>query len=236
MLRARFCFVLALGYSLTADLIANKSDSDALQVAAQDALACAFDGNNKFKKAKQQMATTAAREKIGIGKVETEASLRILKALVERDVAGPGQRTIIVVSPGFFAPEDQEQVEIMDLAVRSEVTVSALDPRGLLPPFDVRTGKLDPKEMAYRTLSDTQESAVLDELADATGGVFFHNNNDVNEGFRRVATRPEYSYVQGFSPQDLKFDGHFHKLTVTVNDSALKVQARKGYYAPKKKP
>jgi VWFA-related protein len=86
-------------------------------------------------------------------------------------------------------------------------------------------------------MSDFEEQAVLEELADGTGGVFFHNNNDVNEGFRRVAARPEYSYVLAFSPQDVKFDGRFHKLKVTVNSgSKVTVQARKGYYAPKQKP
>lgn len=220
-----------------ADLIANKGDADALQVASDDALACAFDGNKKFKKAAQQMASSAAREKTATGRVETLASLRILKALVQGMSKAPGQRIIVVVSPGFFIPEDLEQVEIMDLAVRSDVTISALDPRGLVPPFVIRTGKLDPQKMSYKTLSDNEESAVLDELADATGGVFFHNNNDVNEGFRRVAARPEYSYVLGFSPQDMKFDGRFHKLKVTVKSgSKLTVLARKGYYAPKKKP
>ena len=220
-----------------ADLIANKEDADALQVATNDALACGFDGNKKFKKAALQMASSAAREKIDTGRVETLASLRILKALLQGMSKAPGQRIIVVVSPGFFIPEDLEQVEIMDLAVRSDVTISALDPRGLIPPFDIRTGKLDPQKMSYKTLSDNAESAVLDELTDATGGVFFRNNNDVDEGFRRVGARPEYSYVLAFSPQDMKYDGRFHKLKVTVNGgSKLTVQARKGYYAPKKKP
>ncbi len=78
---------------------------------------------------------------------------------------------------------------------------------------------------------------MLEELADGTGGIFFHNNNDIDEGFKRVAASPEYSYTLAFSPHDVKFDGRFHKLKVEVNDgSNLTVQARKGYYAPKKKP
>jgi VWFA-related protein len=186
------------------------------------------------------MASAAARETGEIGRVETETSLRILKALVQGMSKAPGQRTIIVVSPGFFIAEDPAQVDIIDLAVRSEVTVSALDPRGLMPATDISApggGRFNPQNSVYKSLSDTEEQAVLEELADGTGGVFFHNNNDVNEGFRRVAARPEYSYVLAFSPQDLKFDGRFHKLKVTVNSgSKVTVQARKGYYAPKQKP
>jgi hypothetical protein len=71
-------------------------------------------------------------------------------------------------------------------------------------------------------------------LADGTGGVFFHNNNDLDEGFRRVAEAPAYSYVLAFAPQKLKLDGSFHSLKVTLkNPQKLSLQARRGYYAPK---
>jgi VWFA-related protein len=81
------------------------------------------------------------------------------------------------------------------------------------------------------------QSDVMAELAYGTGGTFFHNNNDVNEGFRRTADAPEYMYVLGFSPQ--KLDGKFHKLKVTLSAEGksvagkLTVQARQGYYAAK---
>jgi hypothetical protein len=75
---------------------------------------------------------------------------------------------------------------------------------------------------------------VLAELADATGGQFFHNDNDLGSGFRRVAAQPEYLYVLGFSPQNLKFDGSYHALKVSLkNSNGLTLQARRGYYAPK---
>jgi hypothetical protein len=71
-------------------------------------------------------------------------------------------------------------------------------------------------------------------LADSTGGVFFHNNNDFNEGFRRVAEAPEYSYVLAFVPQNLKLDGSYHNLKVALkSQQKLTLQARRGYYAPK---
>jgi hypothetical protein len=70
-------------------------------------------------------------------------------------------------------------------------------------------------------------------LADGTGGTFFHNNNDLKEGFRRTAAAPEFMYLLGFSPQNLKFDGSYHALKVTVNTRGMNLQARRGYYAPK---
>jgi VWFA-related protein len=238
----------AMPYHL-ADLIANSADQDALHVAAEDALECAFDTKNldsidniKYKKTAIQMAQSAAREKVETVRMESEGLLRILKDLVEGMSKAPGQRTIIVVSPGFFISEDENQVEIIDQAVRGNIIVSALDPRGLLPANDVTDRGLsefnpnNPAQATYIDSSDAEQQAVIRELADATGGILFHNSNDIDDGFKRVAATPEYSYVLAFSPHDVPFDGRFHKLKVTVSGGEkLTVQARQGYYAPNKK-
>jgi hypothetical protein len=72
-------------------------------------------------------------------------------------------------------------------------------------------------------------------MAAGTGGSFFQNSNDYDEGFKRLAAAPEYVYLLGFTPQNLKNDGSFHPLRVTVKPSnSLSLQARHGYYAPKR--
>ncbi len=44
----------------------------------------------------------------------------------------PGQRSIVLVSPGFIAPElEYEYTEIIDRAVRSQVVIKRSDARGL---------------------------------------------------------------------------------------------------------
>ena len=49
-----------------------------------------------------------------------------------------------------------------------------------------------------------------------------------------MASRPEYLYFLGFSPQNLKLDGSFHKLKVSLKEpNKLALQARHGYYAPR---
>lgn len=79
---------------------------------------------------------------------------------------------------------------------------------------------------------------LLGELAAGTGGTFFHNDNGLADGLQELAARPEYVYVLGFSPDNLKFDGSYHGLKVTlkngasVNRANLKVDARRGYWAP----
>jgi hypothetical protein len=77
------------------------------------------------------------------------------------------------------------------------------------------------------------DEGVMQELADGTGGTFFHNDNDLKAGLDRLAARPEIIYVLGFSPQNLKPDGSYHPLKVNVrNVSSPTLQARRGYWAP----
>ena len=76
---------------------------------------------------------------------------------------------------------------------------------------------------------------ILAELADATGGTYFHNNNDLQEGFRLTGGAPEFRYVLGFAPPTMKNDGSFHTLKVTVKGiRGVTVTARQGYFAPRR--
>jgi hypothetical protein len=56
----------------------------------------------------------------------------------------------------------------------------------------------------------------------------------VDEAMREAAAAPGVSYLLGFSPQNLKIDGRYHTLKVTLTSKAkYNIQARHGYYAPK---
>ncbi len=60
-----------------------------------------------------------------------------------------------------------------------------------------------------------------------------HNDNDFEGGLKELAGRPEYVYVLGFSPDNLKFDGTYHGLKVKLKEPAkLDIEARRGYWAP----
>jgi hypothetical protein len=76
-------------------------------------------------------------------------------------------------------------------------------------------------------------SNVMAELSDATGGRFFQNDNGLDQGLRELALQPDYVYMLGFSPQNLKYDGSFHALKVSLREiKGMDIQARRGYYAP----
>jgi hypothetical protein len=189
----------------------------------------------------------ASASALAAGAHESNMSLGLLKQVVQAVSRMPGQRSVVLASPGFIAPKlEYDYNEIIDRAVRSQVAINSLDARGLyvVMPF----GEINRPPLGFlgterapppgKALIETAAAAAQDDLlaalADGTGGVFFHNNNDFDEGFRRVAQAPEYSYVLAFAPQNLKLDGGFHKLKVTLkNQRRLTLQSRRGYYAPK---
>jgi VWFA-related protein len=230
-----------------ADLIVNKNDSEATLIAAQEASECAPQkilpsGRTAPLGNFAALAAAVSRGVLAAGQQESQVALGSLKDVVRRLSQMPGPRSVILVSPGFITPDLQyEYMDIIDRAVRSQVVISTLDARGLytiVPYGDASTHAKNSLKTDGKILIQTAAAAADDELlaalADGTGGTFFHNNNDFDEGFRRVAETPAYSYVLGFSPQNLKLDGSFHTLNVTLKSpQKLTLQARRGYYAPK---
>lgn len=226
-----------------ADLIVNRNDPVALDAATLDAIQCLGIPPSQ-RTAAEQAARAKAMQELTEGDYETRLALTTLKSAIRRISAMPGQRTLVLVSTGFYLLLDHraEETDVMDAAIRANVTINTLDARGLYGPPELdasrpsRNFQTETRLSQYLRDSATAEGDVLGELADATGGTWFHNRNDLTEGFRLLATSPEVIYVLGFSPQNLKYDGSFHALKVSLkNSSGLQLQARRGYYAPKHK-
>ena len=223
-----------------ADMIQNKNDPMALQAATLETMAC-MNLDASMRSVAEQTARSAAQRALISGDQETRTALRVLMDVVRRMSAMPGQRTVILASPGFLTPElQQEKTDILDRAIRSNVIVNSLDARGLYTDstYDAsrQTVSLGASTIKaqYERDADRAQADVLAELAAGTGGAFFQNSNDLDDGFRRLAVAPEYFYVLGFSPQNLKLDGSFHALKVAVKPPGdLSLSARRGYYAPK---
>jgi VWFA-related protein len=73
----------------------------------------------------------------------------------------------------------------------------------------------------------------MGELADGTGGTFFHNNNDLDAGFKFITQAPEVVYMLELPLDGVKANGSYHPLKVKVDREGTTVQTRRGYFAPK---
>jgi len=153
---------------------------------------------------------------------ESQYSLQAIENSVRRLAAMPGQRCLVLVSPGFLTETQGPKVDaITDRALQQQVIVSAIDAVGLDTQEANRTGNAVLPELKdlkdrLRNMGSIASRGVLAYLSADTGGVFFHNSNDFAEGFREAAAVPEVYYVLAFSPQNISLNGKFHSLKVTL--------------------
>jgi VWFA-related protein len=182
---------------------------------------------------------------LGQTEILTRSNLRELEQVVKYTAQMPGQRTVILGSPGFLLEDDtQFQLErIIDQALRLQVVISSLDPRGLvvlarqadaslmyIPGSGTSSGAMHRMDQNREVLAGD----VLAQVAEGTGGEFFHNNNDLKAGLGRLAGSPG-AYILAFAPKDLKPDGKLHELKVTLaeKETGYGIQARRSYFAPR---
>jgi VWFA-related protein len=245
-----------------ADLIVNKHNVQALEAAEQAYSVCAhvggpegggpsggqMPGSSVGEDMSARMIRSAAAQVVELGDRDVSVTLSTVKEFVRRMGKLPGQQhTLILVSPGFVTvtPNSmREKSEVLDLAARANVTISALDARGLYTTNldasehgaastrDMMTGETQ----QYHSETMNMSENVMSELANGTGGTFFHNNNDLAGGFALLGQAPEYVYLLEMSLDKVRSDGAFHRLKVKVNRDNVKVESRHGYVAPQPPP
>jgi hypothetical protein len=69
-------------------------------------------------------------------------------------------------------------------------------------------------------------------LAENTDGKTVLNNNDLDRGFRQIATDLSSYYLLGYYSSNAKLDGKYHTIKVRVKRPGIEVRARKGYTSP----
>ena len=224
-----------------ADQILNKHFDPEFQIAIEKAANCTHSTNAE---SLEQLVRTAATVVLEAGDQDVRETLTYLRDVVHTMSKLPGQRTLILVSPGFLSGSDEAlilQSQILDLAASSNVTINALDARGLLsssvPASQGGSGSVfgditgQPLQNHLESMREMED--VMAVLADGTGGTFFHNNNDLQGGLRTLTAGPEYRYLLEVSLEGVKPNGAYHALKVEVARKGLKLQARQGYFAPR---
>jgi VWFA-related protein len=224
-----------------ADLIENRHDDRTLQNAIDETIVCAH-LEPIMRQQAEAMVHTADDRVLSLGEQDIRLTYHYLRELVKRMAELPGERTVVYLSPGFYTEMPEAlvlQSQVIEAAARANVTISTLDARGLYtvaPKADEEFGG-NQKETRQRIRKQVESATSIDDvlsgLADATGGSYFHNSNDIEGGLRRLSAAPEYVYLLEFSLDDTKPDGQYHALKVKVDRDHVQVQNRRGYFAPR---
>jgi VWFA-related protein len=234
-------------YPYQAFQIVDERNESEIQEAVLEAVHCRFQGDTQFMQEAQTLAEAEAYRVLQRWQRSSQDVLRELDHLIRRMAVLPGQRNIVLISPGFLTLTKEFDIDqIVDHALRSNVAIGALDSRGLAveSPFDGIQAQAiilpeRPDLMGQKAMSKVdefqQDSGVLRTIAEDTGGYYFGNDNNLVEGFRKTASLAPVYYVLAFSPRSIEENGRFHHLMVKLTDSkGLIIEARRGYFAPRK--
>ena len=178
-----------------------------------------------------------------------QQTLESLQLIAQHVSQIPGRKNLVWISGGFpfsmnqdtmnidnprdsrdFNDETQKMSRFLNDA---NMAIYAIDARGLfqnnIPDASVRGGK---KATAPPSPPKTDHNyETFDILADRTGGKAFHNTNDFAGAIKKAVEDARVTYVIGFYPEDAKWDGQFHKLTLHCTRSGVNIRYRPGYFA-----
>jgi VWFA-related protein len=159
----------------------------------------------------------------------------------------PGRKTVILFTEDLHimaggVPDPRAQTELnrlTDAAGRAGVVISSIDPRGLQTfaltaadhPRNAARASAIPAQRSMRMFA-SQDGMVL--LAQATGGTFTHDNNDLPAAVHRVVEDSNGYYLIGYHPAASTFDPktgqfHFHRIAVRVKRPGYQVRTRTGF-------
>jgi len=95
----------------------------------------------------------------------------------------------------------------------------------------VRTGALQNALGQQANPFASEESATMEQLARATGGVYFHDSSDMLKQFRNALADGREYYVLAYRPKNNAQDGKFRSITIETSDKKLSIRAKSGYWA-----
>jgi len=226
-------------------VIDQRIDLEAKEIALNEVIACKCIGRpiEECRRDYDSDTQAAASNAWNQLRYQSVATLDTLKQGVRLLSGAPNNRVLIMISPGFITAGMEKQMSgVIDSALREHIVMSSLDSEGLLgsgleSPESLGQMRGTRAAWAEHTVGQRQLilTGLMSEMAAATGGRFFLNNNDLAGGLRTLASAPDVSYLLGFSP-GTEPDEKYHKLTVKLKDRKIdQIQSRPGYFsAPSK--
>jgi VWFA-related protein len=174
----------------------------------------------------------------------TDRRLEALRSVAEKLSHLQQKKSLIYFSSGMDRTGIENQSELRaatNAAVRANMAIYTMDLRGLQAL--VAGGEAQNASMrgtspysgqssinALNSNFTTQETLVT--LASDTGGRAFLDSNDFTQVFKGVQQDTSTYYLLGYRSTNPARDGRYRRITVKVNVPGVKIEYRRGYYAP----
>ncbi len=185
------------------------------------------------------------------GQLYTMGTLGTVRLVANSMQQFPGRKSIIlfsqriqlVVSSMFLTRMDavddaatEELRKVIDAANRVSISIYPIDARGLQSYEVSANGRMARRGVVAARQNEGRTQDGMAALAEATGGLFLHDTNDLASAFQQAADDGDGYYLIGYHPDpgELKDDqSHpkFHNIEVRVKIAGLHVRSRKGFYS-----
>ena len=174
----------------------------------------------------------------------TDRRLQALRSVAEKLATINEKKSLIYFSSGMDRTgiENQSQLRsATNAAVRANMAIYTMDIRGLqalVPGGEAQNASLrgtspySGKSVAGQFDSNATTQETLVTLAGDTGGRAFLDSNDFGKVFTGVQQDTSLYYLLGYHSTNPARDGHFRRIVVRVNRPGVKIDFRRGYYAP----
>jgi len=174
----------------------------------------------------------------------TDRRLEALRSVAERLSHLQQKKSLIYFSSGIDRTGIENQSELRaatNAAVRANVAFYTMDIRGLqalVAGGEAQNASLRGTSPysgqatlnALNSNFTTQETLVT--LAADTGGRAFLDSNDFSKVFKGVQDDTSTYYVLGYHSTNPARDGRYRRITVSLNRPGVRIDFRRGYYAP----
>ncbi len=174
----------------------------------------------------------------------TDRRLQALRSIADKLAQIDEKKSLIYFSSGMDRTgiENQSQLRsATNAAVRANMAIYTMDIRGLqalVPGGEAQNASLrgtspySGKSVAGQFDSNATTQETLVTLAGDTGGRAFLDSNDFSRVFTGVQQDTSLYYLLGYHSTNQARDGRFRRITVRVNRPGVKIDFRRGYYAP----
>ncbi|HTW57771.1 MAG TPA: VWA domain-containing protein [Terriglobales bacterium] len=174
----------------------------------------------------------------------TDRRLEALRSVAEKLSHLQQKKSLIYFSSGMDRTGIENESELRaatNAAVRANLAIYTMDLRGLqalvaggeAQNASLRGTSAYSGQSTISALTSnftTQETLVT--LASDTGGKAFLDSNDFSQVFKGVQQDTSTYYLLGYRSSNPARDGKYRRITVKVNVPGVKVDYRRGYYAP----
>jgi VWFA-related protein len=174
----------------------------------------------------------------------TDRRLEALRSVAEKLAYVQQKKSLIYFSSGMDRTGIENQSELraaVNAAVRSNLAIYTMDMRGLqalvaggeAQSASLRGVSAYSGQATLNALNSnftTQETLVT--LASDTGGRAFLDSNDFSKIFKGVQDDTSTYYLLGYHSTNPARDGHYRRIVVKSSVPGVKIDYRRGYYAP----